>query len=430
MTTPADPILDRLSRLHPKVIDLSLGRMRRLLAALDHPERRLPPVVHIAGTNGKGSTLAMLAAMIEAGGGVAHRYISPHLVRFNERILLCGRPIADATLEAVLLEVEEANGAAPITFFEITTAAALLAFARVPADVVLLETGLGGRLDATNVVPRPALTLLSSISFDHEAYLGRTVTAIAREKCGILRRDVRALVAPQRPGAAVTIRQACARIGAPMVAAGRDWRVTPTASGFRFEDEGGALELPPPVLPGAHQRDNAGLAVAAARRLGLAGLTADAIGQGLRTTDWPGRLQRIAQGPLRDRLRPGDELWIDGSHNPDGWRVSADFFATLPPMPLRVVIGMLSTKDARHCLEPLAPLVERLVAVPVPGTEAGMDPGALADAARSLGIDAGTADGFDAGLAQLADGPPARIGIVGSLYLVGAALAANEHSAR
>ncbi|MFP4270940.1 MAG: bifunctional folylpolyglutamate synthase/dihydrofolate synthase, partial [Alphaproteobacteria bacterium] len=231
-----DRILERLNRLHPKSIDLSLGRVRRLLAQLGHPERRLPPVVHIAGTNGKGSTLAMLDAMLQAQGLTTHRYISPHLVRFHERILLQGTAIGDDALEAVLLEAEEANGDAPITFFEITTAAAMLAFARTPADLLLLETGLGGRLDATNVVPRPLLTLISPISFDHEAYLGRTLSAIAREKCGILRPGVPALVGRQHPAAATAIRQACARLGAPLTIAGEDFRVEALTDGLRFAD--------------------------------------------------------------------------------------------------------------------------------------------------------------------------------------------------
>lgn len=428
--TPADPILDRLSRLHPKAMDLSLGRLQRLLTRLDHPERRLPPVVHIAGTNGKGSTLAMLAAMLEAAGVSAHRYVSPHLVRFNERILLGGRPIRDADLEAFLLEVESANGNAPITFFEVTTAAALLAFTRTPADVVLLETGLGGRLDATNVIPEPRLTLLSSISFDHEAYLGRTLTAIAREKCGILRRGVPALSAPQRPPVDVAVRQACARLGAPLSLAPRDWQVTPGANGFSYVDADGALDLPQPALPGAHQLENAGLAIAAARRLGPLAPSSPAIAAGLRATRWPARLQRLNNGRLVDLIRPGDELWIDGSHNPDGGRVSAAYFGTLPPMPFHAVVGMLNTKDATHYLEPLVPVIDRLVAVPVPGTTAGFDPERLAETARRLGIEATTAADVEAGLALVRQGPAARIAVLGSLYLAGAALARNAQPQR
>lgn len=420
-----DQILDRLNRLHPKAIDLSLGRVRRLLAALGHPERRLPPVIHIAGTNGKGSTLAMLDAMLSAGGLTTHRYISPHLVRFHERILLRGEPIADADLEAVLLEAEAANGDAPITFFEITTAAALLAFARTPADVVLLETGLGGRLDATNVVPRPLLTLISPISFDHESYLGRTLSAIAREKCGILRPGVPVVVARQAPAALTTIRQACARLGAPLVAADLDFGAEPGGTGFRFADGDGALDLPAPVLAGAHQIQNAALAVAAARRLGPLAPSVEAVVAGLRSTRWPARLQRLDRGRLLSAIRRDDELWIDGGHNPEAGAAVASFFASLKPRPLRVVLGMLQTKDAGGFLAPLAPLVERLVAVDIPASEAAQPPARLADCARDLGMSAATAGDIRGGLATLASGAPARIAVLGSLYLAGQALAEN-----
>ena len=420
-----DRILDRLNQLHPKAIDLSLGRVRRLLAALGHPERALPPVVHIAGTNGKGSTLAMLDAMLQAQGLVTHRYISPHLVRFHERIVLVGAPIDDDRLEAVLLEAEEANGDAPITFFEITTAAAMLAFSRTPADVLLLETGLGGRLDATNVVPRPALTLISSISFDHEAYLGRTLSAIAREKCGILRSGVPAVAGPQHPAAATTIRQACARLGASLAAAGHDWRVEATAGGMRFADPAGTLELPAPILPGAHQIQNAGLAVAAARRLGALAPSPAAIAAGLRSTSWPARLQRLDRGKLLRTIRREDELWVDGGHNPEAGHAVADFFGSLERRPLRVVLGMLTTKDAGGYLAPLAPQLDRLVAVDITDSDAAQPPERLAATARRLGVTADTAGDLASGLASLAAGAPARIAVLGSLYLAGRALAEN-----
>jgi dihydrofolate synthase/folylpolyglutamate synthase len=420
-----DRILDRLNRLHPKAIDLSLGRVRRLLAALGHPERALPPVVHIAGTNGKGSTLAMLDAMLQAHGLTTHRYISPHLVRFHERILLQGEAIDDERLEAALLEAEAANGDAPITFFEITTAAAMLAFSRTPADVLLLETGLGGRLDATNIVPRPRLTLLSPISFDHEAYLGRTLSAIAREKCGILRPGVPAVVGPQRPAAATTIRQACARLGAPLTLAGEDFRVHATGDGLRFVDRHGALDLPRPILPGPHQIQNAGLAVAAARLLGALAPSREAIAAGLRSTCWPARLQRLDRGRLLNAIRLEDELWVDGGHNPEAGEAVASFFESLDRRPLRVVLGMLQTKDARGYLAPLAPQVDRLVAVDIPETDAGQPRAQLADCARRLGVEAGTAADLRGGLATLAAGAPARIAVLGSLYLAGQALAEN-----
>ncbi|MEO1090836.1 MAG: folylpolyglutamate synthase/dihydrofolate synthase family protein [Pseudomonadota bacterium] len=420
-----EPILTRLERLHPKAIDLSLGRVRRLLADLGHPECRLPPVVHIAGTNGKGSTLAMLDAMLTASGATVHRYISPHLVRFNERILLGGDAIADDHLAALLEEVEQANGDRPITFFEITTAAALLAFSRTPADVVLLETGLGGRLDATNVVPQPALTLISPVSFDHEAYLGRTLTAIANEKAGIFRQDVPALIGPQREAPAVALRQAAARRGARLVEAGRDFTGRRNGDGWRFADERGDLALPLPILAGDHQLANATLAVAAARRLGALSPSTTAIADGLRSTKWPARLQRLDRGRLLGAVRPNDELWVDGGHNPDAGRAIAAYFRGLAPRPLRVVMGMLGTKDAEGFLEPLAPLVDRLIAVRVTGTEAGQPPDRLAAVASKLGVRADVAATPKAALEHLAEGHPARIAVLGSLYLAGEVLAEN-----
>ncbi len=422
-----ETILARLERLHPKAIDLSLGRVHRLLGALGHPERRLPPVIHIAGTNGKGSTLAMLDAMLTADGRRVHRYVSPHLVRFNERILLGGQPIEDAALEALLVEVEAANGDAPITFFEITTAAALLAFARTAADAVLLETGLGGRLDATNVIPKPALTLLSPISFDHEAYLGRTLSAIAREKCGIFRPGVPVVSARQRPVVDTVVRQWAARLGAPPTLTPRDYRFERGGDdeAWRFVDASGALDLPPPILRGDHQYGNAALAVAAARRLGPLAPSVAAIAAGLRSASWPARLQRLDRGRLLAAVRAQDELWVDGGHNPDAGQAVARFFQGLPPRPLRVVMGMLSTKDARGFLEPLVPAIDRLVAVRIAGTEASQPPDQLAACANALGIRADVAPDPRTALARLAEGEPARIAVLGSLYLAGAVLTEN-----
>ena len=426
MTAP-DPIPRRLERPHPKAIDLSLGPVRRLLRSLGHPERRLPPVVHVAGTNGKGSTLAMLDAMLTADGRRVHRYVSPHLVRFNERILVGGQPIADAPLTELLEEVEAANRDAPITFFEITTAAALLAFARTDADAVLLETGLGGRLDATNVVPRPMLTLLSPISFDHEAYLGRTLTAIAREKCGIIRPGVTVVSAPQVPPVDVVVRQSATRLGAPLVIGHRDYRCARSGPDghWSFEDALGDLALPPPTLRGAHQYQNAALAVAAARRLRPLAPAAEAIRAGLVAASWPARLQRLDRGRLLAALRAQDELWVDGGHNPDAGRVLAEFFRGLAPRPLRVVMGMLQTKDARGFLEPLAPLVDRLVAVRIADAASSQPPGQLAACAQTLGIRAEIGESPRAAIARLAEGEPARIAVLGSLYLAGAVLAEN-----
>ncbi|HFD15740.1 MAG TPA: bifunctional folylpolyglutamate synthase/dihydrofolate synthase [Rhodospirillales bacterium] len=421
-------ILARLQALHPKSIDLSLGRIRRLLARLGHPERRLPPVVHIAGTNGKGSTLAMLDAMLTAAGRQVHRYISPHLVRFNERILLAGAPIDEALLADVLDECERANAGGPITFFEITTAAAFLAFSRVPADVLLLETGLGGRLDATNVVPAPRLTLMSPVSLDHEAHLGRTLAAIAAEKAGIVKAGVPLLCGPQQEEVLGVLRARCRTVGAPLRIAGRDWMVEPREDGLLYREGTVRLELPRPALVGPHQLDNAGLALAAARALGDLAPPAPALAEGLRRARWPARLQRLAEGPLPALLPPGCELWLDGGHNPAAGEVLA---RSLPELargrPVHLVLGMLRTKDLRAFARPLARVAASAVAVPVPDDPLSQDPIEMVRELGGLGIPARPASGVAEALAELAHGltSPALVLITGSLYLAGTVLRAN-----
>ena len=318
----SDLILAGLHALHPKSIDLSLGRVERLLAALDHPERRLAPVVHIAGTNGKGSTLAMLAAMLQAAGRRVDRYISPHLVAFNERILIDGAPIAEERLARCLERCEVANAGLPITFFEITTAAAFLAFAEGQAEWVLLETGLGGRLDATNVVARPRLCLISPVSMDHESYLGDTLAKIASEKAGILKPGVPAVIAAQPPDALAAIEERAAEVGAPLLLQDRDWGVWPTATGLRVEASGRRLELPRPVLAGTHQIGNAGLAVAAALQLDEAKLDTKAIGRGLEAARWPARLQRLVAGAIGPS-RPAGYDGLAGRRPQSGGRSGA-----------------------------------------------------------------------------------------------------------
>lgn len=293
MSQSSDAVLERLTRLHPKVIDLSLGRIERLLARLGHPELRLPPVVHVAGTNGKGSVIALLRAMLEADGRRTHVYTSPHLVRFHERIRLAGAPIPEADLLALLQACEAANGEAPITFFEITTAAAFLAFAETPADVLLLEVGLGGRLDATNVIAEPALTAITPVSMDHMQYLGPTLAQIAFEKAGILKPGVTAVIGRQARAAAEVIDKRAAEVAAPLLRQGRQWEVVPQGEGFHLRDGDETLELPRPALVGAHQFDNAGQAAVLARRLGL---PQAAIAEGLRRVYWPARLQHLTHG--------------------------------------------------------------------------------------------------------------------------------------
>lgn len=434
----SDAVLERLTRLHPKIIDLSLGRVERLLERLGHPERRLPPVVHVAGTNGKGSLLAFLRAMLEAGGRRVQAYTSPHLVRFHERIRLAGGLIDEAALIALLERCEEANGPEPITFFEVTTAAAFLAFAeeaerkegaggKEGADVLLLETGLGGRLDATNVLDKPLLTAITPIGLDHQQYLGDTLAAIAGEKAGILKPGVPCVVGPQPDEALAVIAAAAERVGARLHRHGRDWRFVPMPEGFRFEDAHGVRHCPQPNLPGPHQIANAALAVACARRLEGFGLGDDAIDRGLTSADWPGRLQRLTRGPLAEALPPGWELWLDGGHNPAAGAALAETLKTWRDRPLHLIYGMLNTKGAEGFLEPLAPLTQDLKAVAIPGEKASLSAEEAAARAARAGLDAApaaaVADALQAILRRAAT--PGRILICGSLYLAGQVLRDN-----
>jgi dihydrofolate synthase/folylpolyglutamate synthase len=417
----SDLILERLKALHPKSIDLSLGRIERLLAALGNPERHLPPVVHIAGTNGKGSTLAMLAAMLRAKGHRVDRYISPHLVRFAERILQDGEPIAEEVLATLLERCEHANDGAPITFFEITTAAAFLAYAAAPADWLLLETGLGGRLDATNVVARPRLVLITSVSMDHESYLGTTLEAIAGEKAGILKPGVTAIIGRQEAPALAAIQRRAAEIGAPLLLHGRDWEAHAAGDRLVVEAPARRLELPRPALPGVHQIDNGGLAVMAALSLAEAGVDEAEIILGLRTARWPARLQRLTRGPAVDALPTGSELWLDGGHNPAAGEALASSMAA-DPRPLHLIVGMLGTKDLRAFLRPLASVAASLTAVPIPGEPAARPPEEVAAAAAELGLAAAVRPSPEAAVAAL-PAAPSRVLICGSLYLAGDVLA-------
>ncbi len=422
MAGPAEPILRRLAALHPKRIDLSLGRIERLLQHLGHPERRLPPVVHIAGTNGKGSTLAMLDAMLQAAGRRTLRYISPHLVHFNERILIQGEPVGDEPLVEALELCERANDGAPITFFEITTAAAFVIFARTPADLVLLETGLGGRLDATNVIERPLLTLLSPISRDHEAFLGHTIAAIAGEKAGIVKPGVPVLLGPQPEEALAVIEARARALDAPCLVHGRHWLARREGDRLLVQDRDRRLELPLPALPGVHQIDNAGLAVVAARRLGPFTPPPEAIARGLVEVRWPARLQRLEAGPIVEALGPGFELWLDGGHNPAAGEVLA---SSLPALaggrPIHLILGMLASKDLDAFLRPLAPVVASLRTVAVPGEAASRDPLEEARAGRALGLRAEpAASPLEAARAiATAERPPGLVLVCGSLYLSG-----------
>jgi dihydrofolate synthase/folylpolyglutamate synthase len=408
--------------LHPKVIDLTLDRVDRLLARLGHPERAIPPVIHIAGTNGKGSTQAMIRAGLEAEGDYVHAYTSPHLARFHERIRLAGQLISEPALAALLDECVTANGADPITFFEITTCAAFLAFARTPADWTLLEVGLGGRLDATNVIERPALTIITPVSLDHQQYLGDTVALIAAEKAGILKRGIPCVVGPQTDEGLAVIEAAAARLGAPLLAHGQHWHVTEERGRLIYQDETGLLDLPLPNLPGPHQMQNAGAAIAALRHFGYG---AEACEAAVTKAFWPARMQRLRRGPLVD-CAPRVELWLDGGHNPAGGEAIAATLARMPARPTYLICGMLNTKDITGYLRPLAAYARSLTAVSIPGEKSTLPAGETAAAARTVGLAASTADSVLAALRGIAEqDEQARVLICGSLYLAGQVLREN-----
>ncbi len=412
----SDLLLQRMMALHPKIIDLTLDRVWRLLEAMDHPEAKLPPVVHLAGTNGKGSTQAMIRAGLEATGKRVHAYTSPHLARFHERIRLAGELISEADLTAVLDECVEANGADSITYFEITTCAALLAMSRVPADYVLLETGLGGRLDATNVIARPAATVITPISMDHEQYLGDTLAKIAGEKAGIIKRGVPCVVGPQPDEALEVIEARAAALGAPLLAHGQHWHVWEERGRLVFQDETGLLDLPLPALPGAHQLQNAGAALAVLRLLQAGEAAFDAA---MTQAYWPARMQRLRSGPLAEAA-PEVELWLDGGHNPAAGEALAAHVAGLSGRKLHLICGMLNTKDARGFLRPLAPVADSLTAVTIPGEANTLPAEETARLANEVGHKAGIAADVQQALKAIrAEDPQARVLICGSLYLAG-----------
>ncbi|MFN5997293.1 MAG: bifunctional folylpolyglutamate synthase/dihydrofolate synthase [Paracoccaceae bacterium] len=422
MALGSDVILDRMMTLHPKVIDLTLGRVERLLAALGNPERAIPPVIHIAGTNGKGSTQAMIRAGLEAGGDRVHAYTSPHLARFHERIRLAGELISEPALTALLDECVRKNGPDEITFFEITTCAAFLAFARTPADWTLLEVGLGGRLDATNVVDKPRLTIITPVSLDHQAFLGDTVAAIAGEKAGIVKRGVPVIVGPQSDEGLAVIEAKAARMGAPILAFGQHWNAFEDRGRLVFQDENGLLDLPLPNLPGPHQIQNAGAALAALRALGRDEAACEAA---VTKAFWPARMQRLRNGPLVEAA-PKVELWLDGGHNPAGGEAVAATLARMPKRETHLICGMLNTKDVTGYMTPLAPYVAQLHAVSIPGEKNTLPAEVTRDAALAAGITAVTAGSVAEALAGIATrSPEARVLICGSLYLAGTVLREN-----
>jgi dihydrofolate synthase / folylpolyglutamate synthase len=418
----SDAVLERMMTLHPKIIDLTLDRMHRILAALGHPERSIPPVVHVAGTNGKGSTQAMIRAGMESAGKSVHAYTSPHLARFHERIRLAGELISEPALTALLDECVQANGPDEITFFEITTAAAFLAFSRVPADYTLLEVGLGGRLDATNVVDRPALTIITPVSLDHQQYLGETVREIAGEKAGIIKRGVPCVVGPQTEEGLAAIEARAERLAAPLLVYGQHWQVSEERGRLVFQDENGLLDLPLPNLPGPHQVQNAGAAIMALRHLGFDEAACEAA---VTSAFWPARMQRLRQGPLVESA-PSVELWLDGGHNPAGGEAIAATLARMPKRETFAICGMLNTKDVTGYMRPLAPHLTGLTAVSIPGEKNTLPAEATRDAALAAGIAADVADSVAAALAAIAArNAGARVLICGSLYLAGSVLREN-----
>jgi dihydrofolate synthase/folylpolyglutamate synthase len=428
----SDATLKRLLALHPKIIDLSLDRMERVLAALGNPERRLPPVIHVAGTNGKGSTIANIQACMEAAGKAVHVYTSPHLVRFHERIYI-GEPskggfISEDALSDLLEECEAANGNEPITFFEITTAAALLAFSRMPADYCLLEVGLGGRLDATNVIATPKLTVITPVDIDHQQYLGETIEEIAAEKAGILKPGVTCVLGPQTDAVRHVIEDKAVRLRAPVLIAGQDFQGYEENGRFVFQDINGLLDLTLPKLPGQFQIENAATAIAALRALNDAAIEDSDIEDGISRTNWPARLQRLENGALSDFLPIGSELWLDGGHNVAAGRAIAASLADFEeraPKPLVLIWGMLNTKAPEGFLMAFEGLAKTVITLAIPEEENAIPESELAGIAAAAGFDAIAAAGIQDALvkARGTSQEPVRVVICGSLYLAGHVLA-------
>jgi dihydrofolate synthase/folylpolyglutamate synthase len=434
-TTRSDAVLKRLLALHPKKIDLALDRILRLLAALGNPHLKLPPVIHVAGTNGKGSACAFARAMLEAQGLKVHVHTSPHLVRFHERIRLAGKLISEEALVSLLEEVEEVNQGREITFFEITAAAMFLAFSRYPADAVVLEVGLGGTYDATNVVPNPAMTVIQPVGMDHKEFLGDDLAGIAAEKAGIIKKGSPLVVGPQTEIARHIIVRQADRLGVALFEFGQDFSSRQEHGRMVYEDGTGLLDLPLPKLVGRHQIENAGVAIAALRHAGRGWGQDTAIERGLSTVEWPARLQRLYRGPLVESAPKGAEVWLDGGHNPHGAEAVSRAMADMEEhgeRPLYLVCGMLANKDALGYLRTFNGLARHVVTVAIPGEPNSLGAGALYDMARRAGLDSAPADDLDDAMLQVSawtrldsqDAPP-RILICGSLYLAGKVLAEN-----
>ena len=433
----SDAIIARCLALHPKLIDLSLDRIRGLLARMHHPERRLPPVIHVAGTNGKGSTIAFMRSILESAGLRVHVYTSPHLVRFHERIRLGGmrggRFVSEERLAEALLRAEALNAGDPITVFEITTAAALDIFADTPADVLLLEVGLGGRADATNVIDGPACAVVTPIGLDHAEHLGHTLAGIAREKAGIMKRGCPVVIAPQdQVEADDALREAAESAGArPILVGTQDFSVHAEGGRLVYQDETGLMDLPAPRLTGRHQFTNAGTAIAALKASGFGDLEPKVFESGIANAEWPGRLQLLSRGRLTLLLPEGAELWLDGGHNRDGGRAVAAAMADLEersPAPLVLVAAMLATKDAEGYLGEFKGLARELIAVPLASQMAARPADELASIASRAGLRSTVVAGIEAALDEISETTferPPRVLICGSLYLAGEVLALN-----
>jgi dihydrofolate synthase/folylpolyglutamate synthase len=425
-----DAITQRFAPLHPRLVDLSLGRVQRLLADLGHPETRTPPIIHVAGTNGKGSTVAFMRAILEAAGKRVHVYTSPHLVRFNERIRLAGRLVEDEALNAALDHAERVNAGQSISVFEITTAAAFLLFSQVPADYLLLEVGLGGRFDATNVIANPAATVITPVSMDHPEFLGATIEKIAFEKAGVIKLRKPVVIAAQAEEALRVIEREAIRLQAPRRLEGREYFIRGDNGRLAFEDEHGLIDLPKPRLPGRHQFGNAAAAVATLRLI-APGLPHEAYERGLAEAQWPARLQRLRGGRLAARAPAGAELWLDGAHNEAGGRALAEAMADFEdaaPRPLVMICGTLKSKDTAAFLAHFKGLAREVVAVPIPGEHAARPAEEVAAIAARAGLAARVSAGVGAALDALAAESwpvPPRVLITGSLYLAGAVLDEN-----
>ena len=420
-----DALLAAAYALHPREVDLTLDRLTRLLARLGNPQDKLPPVFHVAGTNGKGSTVAFLRAGLEAAGLRVHTYTSPHLVRFNERIRLSGQLIEDEALADLLRELLSRNAGQPITFFELTTALAFLAFTRTPAEACVIEVGLGGRMDATNTISHPLVTGIAALGLDHQAFLGPTILHIAAEKAGIAKPHI-PLVLSRYPKTVTTrIAEVAGVARVPLLMRGHDWDVASYEGQLHYRDTQGRLSLPLPRLPGQHQVDNAGLAIAMLRAQSRLPIPESALRAAMGWAEWPARLQALHQGPLFDTLPKGSELWIDGAHNPSAARALSSFIlGQQPPRPLVLITGMLASKDHDGVLKAF-PAGTRLIAVPVPG-HASMTPETLAAAANKAGLDAVPAASLAAAFAQLSPlSRPVRALVCGSLHLAGDLLRQN-----